>query len=175
MAKIIQLYLRPNIPNIFQLKYLTHMDSFFLEKYFVQFPSSEYCHLHLIAVLLRNIKQQIFQCHRACPRSDHGKCAFLHSRVLPAALSKVWIHFLFLSQSVRGCILFHLCCWCAWACHWSTAPSWQRFWENSSSTSTTAGLMSSSWSALCPASFSFTSPTSRHQKNTWPSEHLWCV
>lgn len=77
-----------------------------------------------------------------------------------------------LPHSTRGCILYHLCCWCVWACRWSTAPLWQRSWESCSSTSTTAGLTSSSWSAPCPASSSFISPTSRHQRNTWPSDSL---
>jgi len=70
-----------------------------------------------------------------------------------------------LSRSTRGCISCHPCCWCVWACRWSIAPSWRRFWGSCSSTSTTVGLTSSSWSAPCPASSSFISPTSSHQRN----------
>ena len=79
------------------------------------------------------------------------------------------------SYSTRVCILYHLCCSCAWACHWSIVPLWLRFWESCSSTSTTAGSTSYSWSARCPASSFFILPTSRHQRNTWPSDPLQCI
>lgn len=47
----------------------------------------------LFLVFLRNIKQQVFQCHCACPRSDHGECVCLTPMFLrkPAAYKWPWI------------------------------------------------------------------------------------
>lgn len=72
----------------------------------------------------------------------------------------------------RECILCLLCCSCAWACHWSTAPSSPRSWESCNSTSTIAGLMWSFSLALCPASSSSTWHTNRHPRSTWPCDLL---
>ena len=126
-------------------------------------------------VLLCNIKQQVLQRHRACPRSDHGEYVALYLSLNGAQPTVQTTDKPACSHSTRGCISYPPCCWCVWACRWSTAPSWRRFWESCSSTSTTDGSTSSSWSAPCPASSSFISPTSRHQRNTWPSDpvHLF--
>lgn len=123
----------------------------------------------LPAVLLRNIEQQVVQRHRARPGSDHGKravftvcshCTGYAEQIKQASLPH------------RGCTLCRACCWCAWACHWSIAPSLPTSWESCSSTSTTAGLTSSSWSAPSPASSSCTWLTSKRQRSTWPSDVL---
>lgn len=134
----------------------------------IDFLFSQNLNALLFLVLLCNIKQQVLQCHCACPCSDHGECVALQFCYNTAYKQQIKQNFLCL----RGCILCHLYCWCAWACHWNIAPLWQRFWESCSSTSTTVGLMSSSWLAPCPASSFCIWLTSRHQRNTWPFDSL---
>lgn len=58
------------------------------------------------SVLLCDIKQQVLQCHRTCPRSDHGECA-----------ASYLSHNMGYKEQIkqeplirRGCTLCRLCC-----------------------------------------------------------------
>lgn len=111
-------------------------------------------------VLLCHFQQQVLQRYCSAVSTDNGEyensghtpvhfcmhtsCVFKHKTVslcaallAPEAKAVTAVPVL----ACRECTLCHQCCWSAWACLRNTAPSSQRSWESSSSTSTTAGSM----------------------------------